>query len=81
MSKPTESPKEELSYETAFARLEILLAELEAGELPLEEALDRYEEGVKLAALCERLLEEAELRVRRWQPDDEPVDFDDWEDV
>lgn len=69
---------EELTYEEAYAQLESVLALLEAGELPLEESLARYEEGAKLAAFCERKLDTAELRVRQWQPDDSTTPLDDW---
>ncbi|MCB0045788.1 MAG: exodeoxyribonuclease VII small subunit [Caldilineaceae bacterium] len=83
MSKTEDVPQADLiadlTYEAALARLEELLNELETGDLPLDDALTRYEEGVMLAARCERLLEEAALRVRRWQGDEAPADFADWE--
>ena len=37
-----------LRFEDAFRRLETLVAEMEKGELPLEQMLDRFEEGVRL---------------------------------
>ena len=58
---------EELTYDDAFAQLEEVLAALESGELPLEEALTLYERGAALTQVCARKLEEAELRVRQWQ--------------
>lgn len=71
---------EGLSYEAALAQLEQIIANLETGELALEDALARYEEGAALAAYCEQQLNEAELRVRKWQPgseaDGEAVEFD-----
>jgi exodeoxyribonuclease VII small subunit len=67
MGTEQETTLDDLTYEEAFANLETIIAGLESGELPLEEALARYEEGVKLAARCATLLEEAELRVRAWQ--------------
>ena len=53
------------SYETLMARLVAVVDRLEQGELPLAEALALYEEGVALGAACQRLLEDAELRVRQ----------------
>lgn len=53
----------ELSFEEALARLEALVAALEGGDLPLEEALRRFEEGVRLTRLCTARLEDAERRV------------------
>jgi len=71
---------DELSYEEAFAQLETVLATLESGELSLDESLAQYELGTALAALCERKLDEAELRVRQWQPDTEAADLPIWDD-
>ena len=59
----------ELPYEESYAQLQSILERLEAADLPLADSLDLYEAGVKLAARCEVLLEEAELRVRKWEPD------------
>ncbi len=61
MSAPT--PVE--SYETLYAQVQQVVARLEEGELPLDETLRLYEQGVRLAAACQRLLDAAELRVRQ----------------
>ncbi|MDA8165778.1 MAG: exodeoxyribonuclease VII small subunit [Desulfobacteraceae bacterium] len=50
-------------FEEALARLEQITRELEEGDLPLEESLKIFDEGVKLAELCNRKLEEAQRRV------------------
>jgi exodeoxyribonuclease VII small subunit len=55
----------DLSYEQAFAELEQVVEALEAGDLPLEKALDEFQRGQALAARCSQLLEEAELKLRR----------------
>ncbi len=68
------------SYESAFARLEEILHLLEVGELPLEEALTLYEEGATLTTYCNRKLEEAELRVRQWQPGDQTTVLAGWQE-
>jgi exodeoxyribonuclease VII small subunit len=47
--------------------MQAIVARLEAGDLPLDEALALYEEGVTVAAACQRLLDEAELRVQELQ--------------
>jgi exodeoxyribonuclease VII small subunit len=54
---------QELSFEAALARLEAIVARLEAGNLPLDEAVALYEEGMRLATLCGQRLDTAELRV------------------
>ncbi|MFB3818368.1 MAG: exodeoxyribonuclease VII small subunit [Candidatus Methylomirabilales bacterium] len=53
----------EPTFEEALSRLEALVARLEAGELSLEEALQAFEEGVRLTRLCTGRLEDAERRV------------------
>ena len=73
-----------LTYDQAFAELEAVLAQLENGDLPLEQTLALYEQGVALTNLCSRKLADAELRVRQWQgPDasgDQTKAFDGWQD-
>jgi exodeoxyribonuclease VII small subunit len=69
---------DDLSYEEAYQQLEKILLALESGELPLEESLKLYELGAALAAYCARKLDEAELRVRQWQPGDQTNNLDDW---
>ena len=54
-----------LTFDAALAELEQTVAELEAGGLPLEQTIARYERGVALELRCEQLLADAELRVRR----------------
>ena len=69
---------EEMTYDGALGQLEAVLATLEGEDLPLEQALTLYEEGATLAAFCARKLEEAELRVQRWQPGDQTTPFEGW---
>jgi exodeoxyribonuclease VII small subunit len=54
-----------LGFDDALAELQRTVAELEAGGQPLERALELYERGVALQQHCERLIGEAELRVKR----------------
>ena len=53
----------EKKFETALARLDEIVQVLEIGELPLEQSLKLFEEGVKLARICNTRLEEAERKV------------------
>jgi exodeoxyribonuclease VII small subunit len=62
MKSAPESP--EVPFEQALARLEALVAELERGDLPLDRSLAAFEEGMQLARLCGRRLEQAEKRVQ-----------------
>ena len=54
-----------LSFDAAFAELRQAIEELEAGGLALEETIRRTERAVALQRHCERLLSEAELRVKQ----------------
>ncbi|HYO44181.1 MAG TPA: exodeoxyribonuclease VII small subunit [Candidatus Limnocylindrales bacterium] len=56
---------EALAYDAAFAELERVVGELEAGGGTLEATIAQYERAVALQRRCERLLAEAELRVQQ----------------
>lgn len=51
------------SFEQAKERLERIVQDLERGELPLEESLKAFEEGMKLVTFCSGKLDEAERKV------------------
>jgi exodeoxyribonuclease VII small subunit len=51
------------TFETAFKQLERIVAELESGDPPLETAIRKFEEGMRLARLCTRKLDETERRI------------------
>jgi len=53
----------DIKFEDALQRLERIVDQLEAGNLPLEESLKVFEEGVGLARHCARYLDEAEKRI------------------
>jgi len=57
-----ETPKPE-SFEKNLEALDRIVAELEDAELPLERAVELYEEGMRLTGLCQQQLEAAEGRV------------------
>lgn len=54
---------EDLPFEEILARLEGVVASLEAGDVPLEQALASFERGVNLSRLGARRLDQAERRV------------------
>ncbi len=62
-----------LRFEEALEALEKIVTELENTELPLEEALKRFEEGIKLARRCHQLLEEAEQKIEVLLKEDEKI--------
>lgn len=53
----------QFKFEDAIARLETIVGQLEKGDLPLEESLKIFEEGVRLSKNCLKVLNEAERKV------------------
>ncbi len=54
-------PKEK--FEDALNKLEKIVSKLEEGDIPLEESLKRFEEGIRLSRFCNQKLDEAEKKV------------------
>jgi len=50
-------------FEKALKKLEQIVQELESGDLPLEKAIDKFEEGVQLSKFCSNILDETEKRI------------------
>jgi exodeoxyribonuclease VII small subunit len=55
--------KKTVNLEKSLADLEALVEELESGDLPLEKAMKKFEEGIKLTRGCQAALKEAEQKV------------------
>ncbi len=71
------------SFEASLQELEAIVTEMESGELPLNEALEKFERGVKLSRLSQQALAQAEQKVQillREQGEDNLVDFTPSED-
>lgn len=60
-----EEVREHLSFEQAMEQLEQIVAKLESGELPLEQAIGLYQEGTRLSQLCASKLEQVERKIER----------------
>ena len=54
---------EEINFEEAMKKLEQITAELEKGDLSLNEAVKKFEEGIKLSKECNKILEDSEKRI------------------
>ncbi len=67
-------PRKNLTFEESLTQLEALVVQLEKGELSLEESLKAYEQGVALAASCEKALETARLKLSELgdEPEEQP---------
>jgi len=73
----------DLKFEDCLTRLEQIVSALESGNLPLEESLKVFEEGVALSRHCVRYLDEAERRIEVLTHDESGAlaarPFTDWE--
>ena len=66
---------ENLSFEEAMTELEHVVAELESGDIPLEQALKKFERGVALARSTRDKLEQAEQQVKILLKKDEQAEL------
>ena len=57
------SAKKTVNLEKTLADLEALVEELESGDLPLEKAMKKFEDGIKLTRACQTALKDAEQKV------------------
>lgn len=51
-------------FETSLKRLEGLVAQMEQGDMPIEDALKAFEEGIGLTRECQTILDQAEQKVQ-----------------
>ncbi len=66
------------TFEEKIQRLEQIVRSMERGDVPLEESLKLFQEGTELVRSCGKLLEEAELQVKKISTDADgnPVEED-----
>jgi len=57
--------KKDLTFEESMQRLEQIVRAMERGDVPLEESLKLFQEGTELVRSCGKLLDEAELQVKK----------------
>ena len=68
-------------FETSLKKLEKIVSDLENGELPLEESIKTFEEGVKLTKHCQNLLSKAEIKIQKLvESKDGSIDLEAFED-
>lgn len=53
----------EIKFEEALKKLEKIVGDLENGNIPLEDALEKYQEGIRLSGVCQKKLEAAKKKV------------------
>ena len=61
----SQAAKGGVAFEDALKKLEAIVSAMESDDLPLETLLAKYEEGTKLARLCQEKLAEAELKIQQ----------------
>ena len=76
MSQENQNNVETMTFEQAYRELEETVQKLEAGNLPLAEALALYQKGMTLAKHCGLQLDNAELSIQTLTPSGELADFD-----
>ncbi len=81
MAETKTKPVDKMTFEEALAELEVIVRQLEAGDVELEKSIAIYERGAALKAHCETRLKSAELKVEQIVqgangPATEPAAFD-----
>jgi len=56
--------KKTLTFEEALARLDEIVAGIEGGEIPLEQSIAKYAEGIALVKQCRAILDQAEQKIQ-----------------
>ena len=57
--------EQEMPFEEAMQKLESIVDAMESGELPLEALMTKFEEGTRLAKICQKTLAQAEVRIQQ----------------
>jgi exodeoxyribonuclease VII small subunit len=71
---------EKRTFEEAFKKLEKIVEDFERGNLTLEEAMKKYEEGRKLAGLCHKMLQEAKKKIEVLVKKDNKLTTQTWQE-
>ena len=67
-----------MKFEEAMEKLQEIVHHLEAGNLPLEESLQKFEEGIKLIDFCEKKLDEVEKKIQVLTKEDGKFKLEEW---
>ncbi len=84
-TKDATNPFEKLTFEQAIDTLGGIVQKIETGQVPLQESLEQYEQGMGLIQHCRKILLDAEKRIEiiheKTQPADVPDDDEDDEGI
>ena len=64
--------RNERTFEKAMDRLSDVVEQMQAGELPLDETIKLYQEGISLAAFCSKVLQDADQSIQTLEEKEEP---------
>ena len=57
-------PKQKKTFEEALAELETIVDAIETGDVPLEQSIEKYADGIKLIKQCRTILDQAEKKIQ-----------------
>ncbi len=72
-------PEKELAFEEALKNLETIIEDLESGDVPLAELVEKYEEGTALLKICHKRLDQAELKIEKLREKSGQPDFENFD--
>lgn len=61
--KPKQAQKPEINFEEAMNQLEDIVSQLERGDVPLEKAIELFQQGMQLSQLCSQKLTQVERKI------------------
>jgi len=64
------------SFESALEELEQLIEEMEAGKIPLDKLIKKFEDGTKLVHLCQQHLKDADLKIEQFKKNLGEMEFE-----
>ena len=66
---------EKINFEKSLARLEEITKKLEKGNMSLDEMIKLYTEGTELAGKCNKVLEEAQIKISKLKESEDEDEF------
>jgi len=74
MTKKQKTDIEKLTFEQSINQLKTIVQKIEQGEIPLDDSLDKYEQGMLLIKHCRDILKKAEKRIETISKEQNPED-------
>ena len=71
--------KKEKTFESALEEIQVLIDDLENGNIPLKKSMAKYHEGVELLKYCQKELKDAELSIKKIVDKDGKIKLEDFE--